>query len=163
MSTVDGEARGADWMVPGIAITEKDVRTTVVNGPCGPVPVIVLRMTTGEDWMLEDEGATEPDDPVLKGTIVDIITDVKRFPFALVAITVDEIVVGRPETPDDADACIEGALHHCLRHCEENLMKCLVPQCSTPFWNYLVMAVPRWMTWRSLNKYKHLKLWILNL
>lgn len=52
MSTVDGEARGADRMVPGIAITEKDVGT---------------------------------------------------------AITVDEIVVGSPETPDDADAGTEGA------------------------------------------------------
>jgi hypothetical protein len=49
----------------------------------------------------------EPDDPMLEGTIVDIIAHVRRFPCALVAITVDEIVVGRPETPDDADACIE--------------------------------------------------------
>jgi len=59
--------------------------------------------------MLEDEGVTEPDDPIWEGTTVDIITDVKRFPCALVAITVDGIVVDRPETPDDADACIEGA------------------------------------------------------
>jgi len=42
--------RGADGTVPGTAITEKDVdETTVVNGPCGPMPVLVLRMMTRED------------------------------------------------------------------------------------------------------------------
>ncbi len=57
--------------------------------------------------MLEGDGVAEPDDMILEGMVVDIITDVKRLLSALVPITVDEIVVGWPEPPEDVDTCIE--------------------------------------------------------